>query len=66
TACHEIGHLLGLRHGGPDEIMAASYRGQRKIPNEVDAKKAQHFWGPAPPPMGTPTDQGGFGSGSGT
>jgi len=66
TACHEIGHLLGLRHGGADGIMAATYRGQRKTPHETDAIEARKFWGAAPPTMGTPTDQGGFGSGSGT
>lgn len=45
TACHEIGHLLGLQHTGTPGQLMASTLGTTVTPQSEDATRAQEKWG---------------------
>ncbi|MEX2174211.1 MAG: matrixin family metalloprotease [Pirellulaceae bacterium] len=51
TACHEIGHLLGLSHTPtPGQLMNSSL-GILKAPQAEDGQRAAAIWGVAPSPI---------------
>ena len=57
TACHEIGHLLGIRHRGArrGDIMFPKYSADILGPSDHDAERAVAIWGPPPPAPGPVT-----------
>jgi len=46
TACHEIGHLLGLTHTGQAGQLMSSSLATIITPQDEDTQRAQQIWGP--------------------
>lgn len=75
VACHEIGHVIGISHIGPDNLMAATYSSKIRKPRGGDIIEARKRYGgavlpkpepaPEPEPEPTPTPEPDGGSSQG-
>jgi hypothetical protein len=60
VACHEIGHVIGLAHLGPGNLLAPTYSSSINKPQDGDIFEAQKRYGPPvvqPPPSGPDASQ---------
>lgn len=57
VVCHEMGHALGLEHApaGSGDLMAPTYAPGRRTPQPGDVARIQKLYGPAAPPVPTPS-----------